>query len=282
MEQDVFADYKRELIDKAERILWRSGCVQPPYDLGVIAERLSVGIKLVDLDGLEGYVERNDCRSTHRWTAYISLRSSRQRRRFTIGHELAHVVLMEGAQKGQYIGLTRYRLTGRILSDVQDPKEESLCNAFAAELLMPRSKICRMVSCRSLGPDTIVAISDIFDVSVQMAARRISELLNFRGFSCSCWDLSTPWPISKWQVGIPRISSDVRQNIERLVGKAAGPWLPVHEQWQRFGRDRATYDVRVQPFQRSRSALFLALRRSAHWARPESFGQPLGTQLTLW
>src|SRR5579872_416750 len=114
------------------RELFPSGA---PYDPFLLADHLGVKINEIDLQGLDGYVENkgND------YHIFLSSRACPVRRRFTLCHELAHVIFMRTARKGGIRDsyLIRYRRNGLPLSDCQDEREERLCNAFAQEFLLP-------------------------------------------------------------------------------------------------------------------------------------------------
>jgi hypothetical protein len=105
----------------------------------------------------------------------------RRRQNFTLAHELAHIVL-------------RYEIDSRLrMSEytLDDPAEERLCDAFAAELLMPSVRLRDDLRLNGVAPSAIVSLCDRYDVSLMsMVAsvgasagpgRLIAILWNYRG-----------------------------------------------------------------------------------------------------
>src|SRR5712664_1086427 len=67
-----------------------------PYDPFLLAAHLGVPVNEVDLNGIDGYVESHG----NNYCVFLSSRGSRVRRRFTLSHELAHVIFMQTARRG--------------------------------------------------------------------------------------------------------------------------------------------------------------------------------------
>ncbi len=88
---------------------------------------MGVEVRECDLKGIDGYVEVVG----GKYVASISRRINPGRQRFTLGHELCHVVLMKQAEDGKPLPLVRYRTKGGLPGLHQDPQEEALCNYFA-------------------------------------------------------------------------------------------------------------------------------------------------------
>src|ERR1700761_2741099 len=81
-----------------------------PYDPYQLAEYLRVTIQQIDSKGVDGYVE---CRGND-YRVFLSSHAPEVRRRFTLSHELAHVLFMRTAKKGGLKDsyLIRYRRNG--------------------------------------------------------------------------------------------------------------------------------------------------------------------------
>lgn len=95
-----------------------------PVSLEQICEMHSIGIYLTALDDVAAYyVETNGRRMI-----IVNQSAPRSRRRFSIAHEIGHVVLRHGA----------IRLMLEKTPNGRPAWQEIQANAFAAELLMPK------------------------------------------------------------------------------------------------------------------------------------------------
>ena|SRR6266436_2890520 len=79
-----------------------------PYDPFLLAAHLGVPVNEVDLNGIDGYVESHG----NNYCVFLSSRGSRVRRRFTLSHELAHVIFMQTARRGESEIRTSYDIGG--------------------------------------------------------------------------------------------------------------------------------------------------------------------------
>jgi hypothetical protein len=280
MRNQVFFSYRAQLVDWARRLKWRTEQNQPPYDPNIVARRLKAEICERTLDGIEGYVVPAEPDSRYAWRVFIASSSVPERKRFTLAHELGHVLLMRGASAGEYPGLVRYRYTGRGISQLQDRAEEALCNAFAAEFLLPLQELRDQVSLAHIGPDSLVSIASKYQVSIHVTARRLAQLFGKDRISCSIWDLSTPWPVAKWNVGIALDPSE-KQRLEQFVARVAVERVPLTEQWQKLGSSCAPFKIRAQVLRSTQSCLLLASPLIERTSRPIVTGL-VPTQLSLW
>jgi IrrE N-terminal-like domain len=117
----------------------------------------------------------------------ISSHDCRRRRRFTLAHELGHLVMAT---------LYKQRMCCR-----RSPALESACDSIAAELLMPFEEAALLV--RRLGtssPENLRTIAREFDVSWQAAAVRVHYDLRLWKCSVGMWDCSSS-PTEVWFVG---------------------------------------------------------------------------------
>ena len=96
---------------------------------------------------------------------------SKQRRRFTIAHELAHVAHHTAAARKDLSFVTAAELLRSIDADV--PKER-LCNRIAAEILMPADLLLRSVF--SAGKVDSYALAREYDVSLTAVRVRLRGL----------------------------------------------------------------------------------------------------------
>lgn len=121
---------------EAKRLREKAGATEIPVSVEKIAESLEVPIVEESLDrNVSGLLIRNDTdgaaigvNAAHPWV----------RQRFTIAHELGHFML----HPGRALILDHVRLNLRDnVSSLGTDREEREANAFAAELLMPRTEV---------------------------------------------------------------------------------------------------------------------------------------------
>lgn len=222
-----------------------------PYDPFVLADHLGVRIKEVDLNGLDGYVESKD--SDYR--IFLSSRTSHARRRFTLCHELAHVIFMRTARKGGIKDsyLIRYRRNGLPLSDFQDEREERLCNAFAQEFLLPTEALIRRGFSSDITAREIVRTANEFQVSMQTVAVKLVRLFKPIRIVCSLWSLKTPWPVPAWWTGAESwfrrkwlLKSDI-STLEQLAAISSSEGREITEIWAARGNRKFDLKIRIAP-----------------------------------
>jgi Zn-dependent peptidase ImmA (M78 family) len=150
---------------QATRLLSIFTQVEPPVDVGLIAELPRIEVRVVpsqtigrDLSGLTHWD-----RSKGRWLVAINRDDSRTRRRFSLAHEFKHIV------DNQHIHVL-YAATS---DQVSDKRREDACDWFAACLLMPRPWVKRLWA---QGIQDVAVLAAIFQVSPAAMARRLREL----------------------------------------------------------------------------------------------------------
>src|SRR6185436_11785422 len=168
----------------------------PPYDPWVLAEDLGVTVYQECLRGQDGYA---DVRANGAVVVLDPL-APLCRKRFTLAHELGHIVLHRAWSRGVPLNLVRYRASGCPAGVTSDPIEETLCNYFAAELLMPTEVVREIMKGKRLHPDLVYRVASLFITSVQAAATRLCDVLGRRRFGISLWELE-PWPMPIWWAG---------------------------------------------------------------------------------
>ena len=90
------------------------------------------------------------------------------RRRFSWAHELGHLVLASKARP-----VTACRTPGQ-----RDAALERSCDVIATEILMPRELFCAEVDGTGWSLRSIRSLANAFQVTVQAAARRLTELID--------------------------------------------------------------------------------------------------------
>ena len=98
--------------------------------------------------------------------------TNRQRRAFSVGHELAHCWFQHALETAQLRAQDRekYYRTPEAM------QLERLCDLGAAELLMPAPAFQAAVEKQGFRAETVRILSDTFDVSLQACAVRMVEL----------------------------------------------------------------------------------------------------------
>ncbi len=149
--------------DLAWKILLRERVCELPVDVLAICRRMGIRVSEYPTDlPLEGdgfsYLDRGK--------AYICIRrgQGRDRCRFTIAHELGHILL-------GHVG--KYELVCREPSPGDNPVEQA-ANAFAARLLAPA---CVLWGCRVLSATEIAELCDISMTAAGYRWERMQLLL---------------------------------------------------------------------------------------------------------
>ncbi|MFI5115444.1 MAG: ImmA/IrrE family metallo-endopeptidase [Terriglobales bacterium] len=152
----------------ARQLHLSTGIQGPPYSPYDFAKSLGIKIEYREVDA-EGVFAHGSVgkprifipvphRDEPSWTE--------RRRNFTIAHELGHYII-------------RRTLSGYVAWSVfsdDDPEEEVLCDAFAAELLMPAFVIAKDLRDSASDPDSILELMDRYDVSLKSLLRRAVDL----------------------------------------------------------------------------------------------------------
>jgi Zn-dependent peptidase ImmA (M78 family) len=240
---------KLVLKKSAQALLATYAPTGPPYDPKLIAEKLGVAVQETQLSGLEGYLDTSE----GRYIAVISSAANERRRRFTLAHELCHVLLMQRAEDGKPLRLVRFRSNGSLPGLHHDPVEESLCDYFASELLMPSDEISKRLAGREIVPTTIYKFAEHYQVSIQAAAIQIVRSLSEHLLACSFWNLESLWPIPVWWTGYrTRHTRELRQ-LEILAEQRANRV----ELWGTYGGKYQLVKVSVMPTPKMRFAMIL-------------------------
>ena len=161
----------RKIREKVEALLKQNRVHKPPVPVERIAAKLGLDVRSAPLDGdLSGVLVRNE------GEVYIGVNSlhHRNRRRFTIAHELGHFSL----HKGIRMHVDRdFRVNWRDddSSKAVDP-EEMEANRFAAELLMPTHLLLKDIEgLKRFDQRTVDLLARRYRVSPQAMRIRLSN-----------------------------------------------------------------------------------------------------------
>ena len=108
-------------------------------------------------------------------TIVVDEKSTETRRRYSIAHELAHLVVLRSmglSTSGMSVPRYRQRQDGH-----SDPEEERLCDQIAAEILMPADSFIENAG--KFGPslNSLRNLANIYFTSITSTAIRFTELL---------------------------------------------------------------------------------------------------------
>ena len=159
----LYSDYKVSR-DLAWEILIRENVTELPVRIVPLCRRMGIRVLIhEDLTRGEGYSTIINGEPY----IFVYRHSYRPRQRFTVAHELGHILL-------GHVG--KYELVNREPSSNDNPIEQA-ANVFAARILAPA---CVLWACNAF---TVEAIADLCGISMQAAQFRSErmELLRYRG-----------------------------------------------------------------------------------------------------
>ena len=149
--------------DYAIRLIPRQ--IEPPLDIHWLAEWLGVELEIRPLPKkVAGIYLRTDI-GPH---VILNSHDCPERQRWTTAHELAHHILN--------IGQMTPGTALRIISDKQN-SDETVCDRFAAEILMPAALVKRKAAQVKHGRmDKTALLANMFEVSLMAMRIRLREL----------------------------------------------------------------------------------------------------------
>ena len=169
-----YDDYKRAR-DLSWRVLLNTGTRELPVKVsricrgyGVTLRSYQVGAPLIRELGLEAQCDISDgftVRSGDRCYVFYNMEQPPGRGRFTIAHELGHVLL-------GHLGDGEHTVYNRESSSENAP-EEHTANVFASRLLAPA---CVLHALGAVTPEQIAAVCDISMAAARLRAGRMGVL----------------------------------------------------------------------------------------------------------
>jgi Zn-dependent peptidase ImmA (M78 family) len=165
------------LIDsKVQQILALANAKHAPIDVEGIAVLLNARVVRNDFkDEISGVLVR---RPGEEVVIGVELSQSQQRQRFTIAHELGHLVLHDLGDV--HVDKVNYRSS---LSSTAEDVEEVEANAFAAALLMPRSLIVADLQGQTVNIEDdaqVNRLAEKYGVSSQAMTYRLINIFRIR------------------------------------------------------------------------------------------------------
>lgn len=174
-ERDSARDTAR---DAARQLVRQFGINEPPIHIEEIAHAQGAEIVRHRFEGPESGFALRDGR---RWIIGLNIQTSRRRQRFTIAHELGHLLLHEGRPLTVDQAVLRVDLRNDVSSMATD-LQEIQANTFAAALLMPEKIVLDYATnlVRANGDitrDTLISeLARTFDVSAEAMGYRLINL----------------------------------------------------------------------------------------------------------
>jgi Zn-dependent peptidase ImmA (M78 family) len=161
----ILSSHVRAAISLAKKYTQSVGAHELPIDISLIARQLGVARiepKKMIADGYLGKAADGNLVIRHRHDV------SRERARFTIAHEIGHIILAR--VQGADVTDPAFRLAGG------SNAEEAVVNRIAAELLMPERLLRNVLRSRQGSWDLVWQIRRRFSVSTMAVLLRILEL----------------------------------------------------------------------------------------------------------
>jgi len=177
-------------LENAERksfsLLQRYSIDEPGFNIDDLAFAMDIDVREGGLEDADAWLFRRK-----NGKGIIRLNSNtfnRQRRRFSIAHELGHWEMHPNLKQGKFC-------TAENLSDYIKSPEEIEANWFAATLLMPRFMIRDYITGGDADFKLIDRITDEFKTSRTAAARRFIELTTQRAILISSTNGKVNWHV---------------------------------------------------------------------------------------
>jgi Zn-dependent peptidase ImmA (M78 family) len=159
---------------KARELLRSAGIETPPIPVERLAELIQATIRYEPFEGeMSGMARRGQEQSV----IGVNSSHSKTRRRFTIAHEIGHLLLHSDEDFHVDEKFPVWFRTGTASLAIDDREIEA--NQFAAELLMPSELLQQEVQKLSSGLDVdeaIAILAERFEVSPQAMTIRLSSL----------------------------------------------------------------------------------------------------------
>lgn len=174
--------YKR-IDQKVAELLQKHRVSSPPVPVEEIAVGLGAQVALENFkDEISGLLVRRGGSII----IGVNKAQSQARRRFTVAHEIGHLVMHSAALEPVHIDKNfEVHLRSAASSTAEDVAEIE-ANAFAAGLLMPRDMIITEVEGRMLDfedPRLVKRLAEAYGVSTQAMTFRLINLFSYRAFA---------------------------------------------------------------------------------------------------
>jgi Zn-dependent peptidase ImmA (M78 family) len=176
--------YKR-IDQKVTELLHGNGVAGPPVEVERIAQGL--GAQVI-YENFKGEVSGLLLRRGNSIVIGVHKTQPHTRRRFTIAHEIGHLVMHSGALEPVHVDRGFDMHLRSPASSTAEDVAEIEANAFAASLLMPREMVMDDVDGQMLDfedPRLVRRLAERYEVSTQAMTFRLINLFAYRAFAYS-------------------------------------------------------------------------------------------------
>jgi len=162
---DLIIERARQLTN---RLVESKGCEEPPISVEELA-RLQ-GIKTIEKTDL-GKLDAALVKLPHGYVMRVNSNHHPFRQNFSCAHEIGHTLLHDLEQES--LGNVEFRL---VSFEIGRKDKERLCDAAAAELLMPERIFGKYLSGFGVSVAAIERLSNVFKVSIPAVAIRVAQV----------------------------------------------------------------------------------------------------------
>ena len=156
---------------RARRFLKEAGSTSVPVDLRCLAAAAKAKIKVVH--DLRDDESGQTTRIGDKHIIVVNGNHREERRRFTVSHELGHIVL---ELPSRHDGSTLK--TATLLGYRGRPEEEVLCDVFAAECLLPYDPFAREVADSDISMEAVKSFAAVYKASLTATGSRFAVNAN--------------------------------------------------------------------------------------------------------
>lgn len=160
-----------QTILKARKFVRDAGIAEVPVDLDRLAAAANAKIKIVDDLSDDESGQTTQIKGKH--VIIVNGNHREERQRFTVLHELAHIVL-ELASQHHGTKLT----TGTLMRYGKRPQEEILCDVFAAECLLPYDLFSKDVGGVDISMAAVKEFAEKYKASLTTTGSRFAVSAN--------------------------------------------------------------------------------------------------------
>jgi len=193
--------------------------LRPPVDIEAVARRLGVveiSPRPIDFDGYLARRPDGNLAIRYRQDSRLA------RRRFTIAHEIGHILLSQETGEPFDSPVARRPL--------RDNSEERLANRIAAELLLPERHISAMLRSSPVRLWAIRRIANCFDVSAASVFFRVSELRELPFIKMTFDSTARRRPVVKSNLFGPILfTTPPAREVARLASEMTAPARRISE-----------------------------------------------------
>ena len=152
---------------KARKFLQKAGIESVPVDIGRLAAAANATVKVAHDLADDESGQTTSYQGKH--FIIVNGNHSEERQRFTVLHEIAHIVL---ELPSKHHGATVK--TGALLRYARRPEEETHCDVFAAECLLPHEPFAEKVVAADISLEAVKSLARQFGASLTTTGSRFA------------------------------------------------------------------------------------------------------------